>query len=109
MIHLAALVLSIFLGIAPSSPIQAVSDPAHVHLHAGFQVYQGNTRADFTDIRYIYFMPCGLPDDQISTIQDKIHLHDQVGDVAHIHAAGITWRNLFESLQYDIPSQGRYF
>lgn len=69
-----------------------------VHMHAGFQVYDGEEQLDFSGVKYMYVGKCAdmkAPEN----LQDRVHLHNQIGDVAHIHAPGITWKDLFWSLE----------
>lgn len=75
-----------------------------VHYHAGFKIFQNNEQMDFTDISYMWLEPCEAHSDDEEETNDAqdtefIHLHDSVGDVIHIHAAGATWGNVFEYLR----------
>ncbi len=72
-----------------------------VHLHAGFKIYSENQLLDFSGAEYVYFSPCGLDDKTEIRVEDKVHLHNNDGDIAHIHAEGVTWVNLFESLKIE--------
>lgn len=74
------------------------------HVHAGFKVFIDDKLIDFSDIKYMYFLPCGLDTADQKTLQDKVHLHDRIGDVVHVHAEGIRWKDLFESLKYELPT-----
>lgn len=69
-----------------------------VHMHAGFQVYDGEEQLDFSGVEYMYVGQCDDMKDP-ERLQDRVHLHDQIGDVVHIHAPGITWKDLFWSLE----------
>jgi hypothetical protein len=73
------------------------------HLHAGFKVFLDDKPVDFSASKYMYFQPCGLPSSQQKALQDKVHLHDRIGDVVHVHAEGVKWDDLFTSLKYEIP------
>lgn len=80
----------------------------NVHYHAGFRVYIDGTLQDYSDYRYMNFVPCtdhdvnkSLDEKQI----EKAHLHDGVGDVVHTHQAGATWRDLFKNLQVELPKE----
>ncbi len=80
-----------------------------VHIHAGFQVYRNGELQDFSAPTKMYFAPCGLPEDEQATVQDMVHLHDEVGDVAHIHAAGVTWGDLLSSIGEEINPESSQF
>jgi hypothetical protein len=78
-----------------------------IHIHAGFQVYKDNKLVDFSDFKYMHEMPCtinGKPvDDHEEDEQiEKAHLHDQVGDVVHVHRENAVWRDLFANIKYPI-------
>jgi len=81
------------------------------HYHAGFIVYVDGVKQDFSDSRYMQTEACHLNvhenDNQIS----KAHLHNNIGDVAHIHVAGTIWRTLFSNLGLNfanLPSVSGY-
>lgn len=68
-----------------------------VHIHAGFQVYDGEEQLDFSGVEYMYVGQCDDMKDP-ERLQDRVHLHDQIGDVVHVHDTGVTWKDLFWSL-----------
>ncbi len=74
-----------------------------VHVHAGFKVFVDDKPVDFSLDKYMYFLPCGLDEHEQTTVQDRVHLHDGVGDVVHVHAKGVRWQDLFESIKYKFP------
>ena len=73
------------------------------HAHAGFKIFVDGKYLDLSDDKYMHLSVCGddHEDEANLPIEEKIHLHNNIGDVAHIHAEGIIWRNLFESLQLE--------
>ena len=84
---------------------QTVFKPKPVHFHAGFQVYADDKLQDFSNFKYMHQKPCtidGKPmegekeDEQM----EKAHLHDQIGDVVHVHRAGAKWKDLFINIKY---------
>lgn len=81
------------------------SDP--VHIHAGFQVYKDEKLQDFSDFKYMHEMPCTVDGKPVENAHvdeqlEKAHLHDQNGDVVHVHRKGATWRDLFTNIKYPI-------
>lgn len=76
----------------------------HVHYHAGFHLYVDGVKQDFTDFKYMSFIPCNEHDSQKLTPEEeqleKAHLHDQVGDVVHVHRDGATWNDLLINLGF---------
>ena len=79
------------------------------HEHANFAVFLNGTRFDFAKIQYMNTTPCtaGIPvlvpvaqaHGDVNDLRDAVHLHDQNGGVVHVHRAGITWHNFFETLE----------
>lgn len=85
-------------------------EPAHVHYHAGIQVYVDDKLQNFSSIKYMTISPCtdkNSKKEEEATekeIQnDKGHLHDNVGDVVHVHVAGGRWKDFFANIQYPFP------
>lgn len=78
-----------------------------VHLHAGFQVYENGNLKSFSDLAYMHDKPCGDPatqgpvDEQI----EKTHMHELVGDVAHVHRKGATWGDFFTNIKYPVEDK----
>lgn len=95
------LILAVFMGYW----LFFVRDTHHdeYHVHAGFKVFVDDKLIDFSDIKYMYYLPCGLDAADQKTLQDRVHLHDGIGDVVHVHAQGIRWKDLFESIKYELP------
>ncbi len=75
-----------------------------VHLHANFAVVLNDVPVDFSKPSYMTIQPCG---DTVhgASKKDLVHLHDQVGNVVHVHGAGVTWQDLFDSVQYNLLSK----
>lgn len=74
-----------------------------IHYHANFAVFINNIKVDFSDPSYMHLAPC-LADSSIISFNklDNIHLHDKVGNVAHVHQGKVVWSDLFASIKYDL-------
>lgn len=75
-----------------------------VHYHAGFLVYIDGKKQDFSDTKYMNLEYCSAnntakEDDQ----KEKAHLHDNVGDVVHVHREGAIWGDLFKNIDFAFP------
>lgn len=85
------------------------SAPKEVHYHAGFQVYVDDRLQDFSGIKYMTISPCvdssaiKHPTTEKEKQNDKGHLHDNVGDVVHVHLSGGTWGDFFRNIHYTFP------
>lgn len=73
-----------------------------VHIHAGFIVYADSLKEDFTQIKYMKLEKCGKEEDEDEQLE-KAHLHDNVGDVVHVHRRGAKWGDLFKNIKYNFP------
>lgn len=106
------LVILLALGVIfkPWSPAEREPnpepDPEGVHYHAGFQVYVDNELQDFSDLKYMNTQPCGTHEEEHATPEEeqmeKAHLHDNIGDVVHVHRPAAAWRDLFTNMGYEI-------
>jgi c-di-AMP phosphodiesterase-like protein len=75
-----------------------------VHYHANFALFKNGTQIDFSDAKYMHIAPCSdSPIEKPAKNKlDEIHLHNTIGNVVHVHTSGVTWRNLFQSLKFNI-------
>ncbi len=86
------------------------ADRDHVHYHAGFRVYVDDQLHDFSLFEYMNYTPCSDHDQKESPEDEQIekaHLHDNVGDVVHVHRSGATWGDLFKNINYKYDSYER--
>jgi hypothetical protein len=90
--------------------LEKPTSQAHTHFHAGFQIYVEGKLQDLSTFKYMHFGKCGASAGTVdySKVTNRVHLHDNVGDVAHIHVDGVTWGNLLESINFQ-PARGTNF
>jgi hypothetical protein len=71
-----------------------------VHYHAAFAVVVDGAPLDFSSPDQMHIAPCGTDEDPDAALsaKDRVHLHNQVGNVAHVHDDNVTWATLLESL-----------
>jgi hypothetical protein len=96
-ITLAIFVLTLLIG---SIIVKITLPHKDVHFHAGFQIYINGTLQDFSDAKYMSLVPCTDDLKKKVIIHDKVHLHDEVGDVAHIHQPHVVWNDLLSYLKF---------
>jgi hypothetical protein len=75
----------------------------YTHHHAGFQIYVDGEKQDFTSPRFMSLIPCSEGKSKLTPEElqlEKTHLHDQVGDVAHVHHVGATWADLLHNISF---------
>ncbi|MEK6946747.1 MAG: hypothetical protein AABX32_04010 [Nanoarchaeota archaeon] len=70
------------------SKLSGIGPLSSTHIHADIKVYINGQSIDFSQKKY-----------QLTT--SYIHFEDGIGDVAHIHATGLTMGHLFKSLNGD--------
>ena len=108
MIVLAFLVMFLGNGFIEKGEVLNDTDThEEIHYHAGFQVYKDNELVDFTDSKYMNFRPCSEGEDHhdLSPEEEQIekaHLHDNIGDVVHVHLDGAIWQDLFTNIDYEL-------
>jgi Cu+-exporting ATPase len=98
-----AITISSLLGLALllTSILGFRSQPHYeeTHLHAGFQIYLDGVLQDYSDDRYMHLNPCSEEQgEDYSMVQERVHLHNNIGDVAHIHVKGVKYLDLMESI-----------
>jgi hypothetical protein len=85
---------------------RTILKPESIHIHAGFQVYNNENKVDFSNFQYMHEMPCTVNGKPIEGRRDeqleKAHLHDQVGDVVHVHRKNAKWEDFFKNIKYPI-------
>lgn len=72
----------------------------HVHLHAGVRVFVDGVEQNYDGDEWMHVTPCTIDDYkalELTDPYDKIHWHDNIGTVVHVHAKGTVWREMFES------------
>jgi hypothetical protein len=76
--------------------------PEQIHYHANFAVYLNGKREQFKSPMYYEEVSgsCALGKD-IKPAQ-RVHLHDEVADVVHVHDHAVTWGDLFMNLHWAV-------
>jgi hypothetical protein len=74
------------------------------HYHANFAIFVNGQRDGLADPGfYEDVAPCS--EDESDNPHHRAHLHDNVSDVIHVHAKGVTWGQFFENFGYSISDQ----
>lgn len=79
----------------------ALPEPVHdepAHYHANFVLYLDGERVRLQDERYMQDIATCRVDASLVSPQDRVHLHQLIDDVVHVHAAGVTWGHFFANL-----------
>lgn len=65
----------------------------NIHYHAGFKIYVGDQLQDYSSSEFMEVLECTVDSNHI---ESAVHLHNNDGDVVHVHGKGMTWGNLIE-------------
>ena len=93
-----------------SNNIKTKTETKEVHYHAGFLLYIDGKLRDFSDSKYMDIEPCNdkskphKEDEQL----EKAHLHDNIGDVVHVHRENAVWGDLFKNIRYTLPKSDEF-
>lgn len=77
-----------------------------VHYHANFAIFIDGKKQDFSRTEFMHIEPCTEEGSEHSEEEgEKAELHDNIGDVVHVHDEKASWQDLFETMKYDIKSK----
>lgn len=97
------IVLAIVLaGCKLTLPKNEASVENEIHYHAGFVVFVDSVKQDYSSNKYMQIEPCLIDEPAQKTTEeiqmDKGHLHNNVGDVVHVHTDGAVWGDFFTNI-----------
>ena len=95
---LTGIILGAFLVVAVRF---ATYKPATVHYHANFSLYVNGVRDEFKGPGY-YEEVQACTNGESGDPRARVHMHDNVNNVVHVHAAGATWGHFFANLGYTL-------
>lgn len=84
-------------------------DTEQTHIHSNFGIFVDGEKLDFGNEKYMHSVPCTLGAHRQWHFGDRVHLHDDVGDVAHIHDSGVVWGDLLMYLGVEVTNGGIVF
>lgn len=70
------------------------------HYHANFAVYVNGTREPFDS--FTFYEEIASCSDGKNSPRSRVHMHDQIPHVVHVHDPAVTWGHLFENLSYSL-------
>jgi len=102
------MVILTYLAFSPKPPKNGLSQ--EVHFHAGFKIYENNQLLDFRAPESMHLDPCGGDEhEEDDTPSERVHSHNNIGDVAHVHSNRATWGDLLENLDYQAPARLTFY
>lgn len=77
--------------------------PQHTHYHANFAVYVNGEREEFDSYGY-YEEIAACSSEYGLNPRGRVHMHDRVNDVVHVHDTQVTWGHFFANLDWAVGS-----
>ena len=102
-INLKVLLLGFILGILVFFGVRFVTytPPKEVHYHANFAVYIDGQREKFENpFYYQEITTCSIDSD--GDPAHRVHMHDNISDLIHVHAPAVTWGNFFQNIGWNV-------
>jgi protein-disulfide isomerase len=84
-----------------NAPKPTISKTEAFHTHANFRVYVNGAPVDFSIAKY--------QGANGKDLDENIHLHDNKGDLIHIHKQGITLGEFITSLKFELPKTAKLY
>lgn len=93
------ILLGVLLGVLALGAARFVATPwpDPTHYHANWAIYVDGQRLDLSDERYMEDIAACAGDDRIAPEQ-RVHMHEGVDDVVHVHHGGVTWGHFLTNL-----------
>jgi hypothetical protein len=74
---------------------------SELHHHANFALYVNGVRDEFGSFtNYEEIQACG--GDEVNNPKTRVHMHDRVNHVVHVHDNAATWGAFFANLSYSL-------
>lgn len=95
------MVLAIFFAGALSYGMArfVLLDKNETHYHANFALYINGQKEEFRNFTY-YEEISACSKELENNPKSRVHMHDNVNDIIHIHDKAVTWSNFFENLGF---------
>ncbi len=75
--------------------------PDIVHHHANFALYINGQRDEFKNFTFYEEVQSCTADDK-DNVKARVHMHNQVNHMVHVHAHAVTWSQFFTNLGYSL-------
>lgn len=78
-------------------------DKSDVHYHANFAVYVDGVREPFESLTF--YEEIAACSDSHNNPKGRVHMHDKISHVVHVHDDAVTWGQFFENISYSISRE----
>lgn len=72
-----------------------------VHYHANFRVYLDTQFVDLSGAEYMEELASCAVDPTKEKPEDRVHMHENKGDLIHVHDAGATWGHFMSNIGWN--------
>jgi len=76
-----------------------------VHYHANFAVYINGQREQFKEAFYYQEVGKGCTVHDELTPHERVHMHDNINSVVHVHDNAVTWGNFFQNIGWAVDQR----
>lgn len=85
--------------------LAALPEEHATHFHANFAIFVDGQRVDLSDRQYMEDVASCRTDAADVDPKDRVHLHNGIGDVAHVHDQAATWGHLLANLGFGVGDE----
>lgn len=75
-----------------------------IHYHANFSLYVNGNRDEFKSFAF-YEEVAGCNAHDMENPKVRVHMHNNNGQLVHVHDGGVTWGHLFANLGYTLSNE----
>jgi hypothetical protein len=79
-------------------------NPKGVHYHANFAIYIDGQRQQLNEPFYYQPVGTGCTNSRALTPYERVHMHDKVNSVVHVHDNAVTWGNFFQNIGWIVDT-----
>jgi hypothetical protein len=98
------LVAAVLFGFVLSTAIRfALIKDDSIHYHANFALYINGKRDELKSFTF-YEEVAACDASAADNPKVRVHLHDNNGQLVHVHGGGVTWGHLFQNLGYTLSN-----
>jgi hypothetical protein len=79
-------------------------NPKGVHYHANFAIYIDGQRQQLNEPFYYEAVGAGCNTTGKLTPHERVHMHDNINSVIHVHDNAVTWGNFFQNIGWVVDT-----
>jgi len=79
--------------------------PNYVHYHADFAVYINDEKQEFDSFAFYEDVTSCTTKGADATPESRVHMHDNVSSIVHVHDELVTWSHFFSALDWGLTDR----